>query len=108
MSAQRPGGGMETETPTDPTMLLFEPEPANAPEEPYRRLREECPVARSNGGNISGQAGAAVVISRFEHLSWALKHPEYLSSADAVAIGNDRPLIPLQIDPPDHAKYRRA
>lgn len=98
---------MDTHAETDPTMLLFDPETANAPQEPYRRLREECPVARAGGGNVSGQDGAAVVISGFEQVSWALKHPEYLSSADAVAIGNDRPLIPLQIDPPGHAKYRR-
>ncbi|HEX6310631.1 MAG TPA: cytochrome P450 [Acidimicrobiia bacterium] len=100
---------MDTQTPTDidPTMLLFEPDTANAPHEPYRRLREECPVARAEGATMAGQPGAAVVLSRFEHVSWALKHPEYLSSSDAVAIGNDRPLIPLQIDPPDHAKYRR-
>jgi cytochrome P450 len=98
---------MDAQTDTDPTTALFEPETANAPHESYRRLREECPVARIDNGSISGEPGASVLISRFEHLSWALKHPEYLSSADAVAIGNDRPLIPLQIDPPDHAKYRR-
>src|SRR6516225_8003312 len=26
---------------------------------------------------------------------------------DAVDLGNIRPMIPLQIDPPEHAKYRR-
>ncbi|MGH9051138.1 MAG: cytochrome P450 [Acidimicrobiia bacterium] len=97
---------MEAQT-DDPTMMLFAPETANAPHDAYRRMREECPVVRSQDASISGAPGAAVLISRFEDLSWALKHPEFLSSADAVAIGNDRPLIPLQIDPPDHAKYRR-
>ena len=91
----------------DPATMLFTPETANAPHDLYRRLRDECPVARSEDASVSGSPGAAVVVSRFEELSWALKHPDYLSSADAVAIGNDRPLIPLQIDPPDHAKYRR-
>ena len=91
----------------DPMAMLFTPETAKAPHDLYRRLREECPVARSGVANVSDGTGAAVVISRFEELSWALKHPEYLSSEGAVAIGNDRPLIPLQIDPPDHAKYRR-
>ena len=38
-----------------------------------------------------------------------LKHPEIFSSdLVAVDIGQDRPLIPLQIDPPEHAKYRRV
>jgi cytochrome P450 len=98
---------METQADLDPTAMLFAPETANAPHEAYRRMREECPITRSEDASISGRPGAAVVISRFEDLAWALKHPEYLSSEDAVAIGNDRPLIPLQIDPPDHAKYRR-
>ena len=93
--------------PADPAMLLFSPETADQPHDAYRRLREQCPVARSEGGSVSGEEGGSVLISSFETLTWALKHPEYLSSEEAVAIGNDRPLIPLQIDPPDHAKYRR-
>jgi cytochrome P450 len=107
-------GPVTTDTPTvtpapevDPGMLLFAPETADQPHGAYRQLREQCPVARSEGGAVSGESGASVLISRFEDLSWALKHPEFLSSEEAVAIGNDRPLIPLQIDPPDHAKYRR-
>jgi cytochrome P450 len=88
---------------TDPAMELFSPETADAPQQAYRDLRAKCPVARST----MGVNGASVLISSFEELNWALKHPEYFSSEDAVAIGNDRPLIPLQIDPPDHAKYRR-
>ncbi len=91
----------------DPAMLLFAPETADQPHDAYRQLREQCPVARSEGGSVSGTEGGSVLISSFETLTWALKHPEYLSSQEAVAIGNDRPLIPLQIDPPDHATYRR-
>ena len=48
------------------------------------------------------------VISRYEDVKFALRHPEIFSSdVVAVDIGQDRPLIPLQIDPPEHAKYRR-
>jgi len=37
-----------------------------------------------------------------------LQHPEVFSSGiDAVAIGQVRPLIPLQIDPPRHRDYRK-
>jgi cytochrome P450 len=36
-----------------------------------------------------------------------LKQPGIFSSADLIEEGNTRPLIPLGIDPPDHAKYRR-
>jgi cytochrome P450 len=92
------------ETDEDPVMALFTPEAADAPQAAYRDIQAKCPVARTQMG--MGQGGS-VMISSFAELTWALKHPEYLSSEDAVAIGNDRPLIPLQIDPPDHAKYRR-
>ena len=40
----------------------------------------------------------------------AFRHPEVFSSAatvDTLAMGSVRPLIPLQIDPPDHKKYRK-
>ncbi len=71
----------------------------------YDRLRSECPVA-----SMEGMAGmGAHIISRYEDVRWALRHPEIFSSdLVAVDIGQDRPLIPLQIDPPDHATYRRV
>jgi cytochrome P450 len=37
-----------------------------------------------------------------------LHHPEVFSSAsDALSLGQDQPLIPVQVDPPLHTKYRR-
>lgn len=36
-----------------------------------------------------------------------LRKPEVFSSADLVDQGNIRPLIPLAVDPPEHARYRR-
>ena len=97
---------MDTNPEIDPA-VLFSPEAADDPHVPYRDLLDRCPVTRSASLSVSGETGGSVLISGFEDLNWALKHPEFLSSEDAVAIGNDRPLIPLQIDPPDHAKYRR-
>jgi cytochrome P450 len=71
------------------------------PKPAYRMLRDRCPVLHT------GAAGGAV-ISRYEDVLWALRHPEIFSSdAEAVAIGQERPLIPLQIDPPEHVKYRK-
>jgi len=91
-------------TDEDAILGLFSPDTANTPFPAYRRVREQCPVARVAG--ISGAPTAYV--SRYEDLMWAFKHPEYFSSApEAVDIGQDQPLIPLQVDPPDHAKYRR-
>lgn len=74
-------------------MGLAEPQPM------YKALRETSPVFRSP---------QAVVLSRLADIEMALKHTELFSSnMDAVDLGNLRPLIPLQIDPPEHAKYRR-
>jgi cytochrome P450 len=48
------------------------------------------------------------IITRREHIESALRTPAVFSSgADAVQLGNVRPLIPLQVDPPKHVKYRR-
>ncbi len=71
----------------------------------YDRLRDQCPVA-----SMEGMAGlGAHIISRYEDVRWALRHPEIFSSdLVAVDIGQERPLIPLQIDPPAHATYRRV
>lgn len=73
---------------------LAEPQPM------YKALRESAPVFRSP---------QAVVLSRLADIEMALKHTELFSSnMDAVDLGTIRPLIPLQVDPPEHAKYRRV
>src|SRR5258706_2712128 len=66
-------------------------------------MQPECRVKRSRG--LLG--GHSVNVSRYEDVMWALRHPEVFSSNDVVNIGNDMPLIPLSVDPPDHRKYRR-
>jgi cytochrome P450 len=72
---------------------LEEPQPM------YKMLRESTPVFR---------APAVVVLSRLADIEMALKRTDlFASNMDAVDLGNIRPLIPLQIDPPEHAKYRR-
>src|SRR6201990_219889 len=69
------------------------------PQPMYKALRESTPVFR---------CPQAVVLSRLADIERALKRTELFSSnMDAVDLGNVRPLIPLQIDPPEHAKYRR-
>jgi cytochrome P450 len=86
-------------------MGLFTLETAKEPFPAYRRVREQCPVARVSEG-MSGNP--TVYLSRYEDVMWAMRHPEVFSSSpEAVDIGQDQPLIPLQVDPPDHAKYRR-
>jgi cytochrome P450 len=78
------------------------PEVAADPVPFYEVLRAHCPIATLDG--IEGTH----VISRYEDVKFALRHPEIFSSTiQAVDVGQDRPLIPLQVDPPEHAKYRR-
>jgi cytochrome P450 len=88
---------------TDPATLVFSQAGADAPHEAYRRLLDRCPVARSEF------AGApAVYLSRYDDVLWALRHPEIFSSdVEALSIGQEQPLIPLQVDPPEHTRYRR-
>jgi cytochrome P450 len=79
------------------------PEVAADPVPFYEALRVHCPVAM-----LDGLGEGTHIISRYEDVKFALRHPEIFSSdVNAVDIGQDRPLIPLQIDPPHHAKYRR-
>jgi cytochrome P450 len=70
----------------------------------YRRLRDECPVAL-----VDGMESGVHIVRRYDDVRFVLRHPEIFSSDFvAVDIGQDRPLIPLQIDPPEHAHYRRV
>ncbi len=62
--------------------------------------------ARAAGAVVGGSFGPQVV--RRGAVEYALTHPEEFSSGmDAVDLGQSVPLIPLQVDPPDHRKYRR-
>ncbi|MEZ5141227.1 MAG: cytochrome P450 [Acidimicrobiales bacterium] len=91
-------------SPETRTANPYLPEVAADPHPFYRRLRAECPVATMEGF----EDGGTHIVSRYEDVRFALRHPEIFSSnVDAVSIGQDRPLIPLQVDPPEHAKYRR-
>lgn len=92
-----------TSTGDDALAMLFASGAADDPVAVYQRMHQECPVARSQG--TFGVAG--VTITRYDDVLFALKHPELFSSKDVVKIGNEVPLIPLSVDPPDHAKYRR-
>jgi cytochrome P450 len=85
----------ETEGYVDQSVVgLEEPQPM------YKALRESAPVFRAPQGSV--------VLTRLADIEMALKRTDVFSSnMDAVDLGNVRPLIPLQVDPPEHAKYRR-
>jgi cytochrome P450 len=75
------------------------PETARNPQPFYARLRDQAPLLRHEGN---------VTLSRHADVEYAFRHPELFSSVmGAIGLGNVRPLIPLQIDPPEHKKYRQ-
>lgn len=83
---------------------VFDPEMARNPQPSYKLLRDLAPVVDiGEGGPFSG-----VIVGKHDDVVHVLRTPEVFSSGfDAVHIGQTRPLIPLQIDPPDHAAYRK-
>jgi cytochrome P450 len=77
----------------------FDLDPAD-PQSIYDMLREHSPILRTEMGGT--------MIARHEDVEFALRHADVFSSdMEAISIGNVRPLIPLQVNPPDHVKYRR-
>src|ERR1700678_1067365 len=78
----------------------MDPETAAHPQPMYKMLRDSAPVMPVEG--------VGVVITRKAEAEEVFRHPEVFSSnADALDLKNPRPLIPLQIDPPEHKKFRK-
>jgi len=87
----------------DSSTDVFSQQCADDPHPVYHEVHDRCPVNREVG--MFG--GFSVNVSRYADVLWALKHPEVFSSDGVVQVGNEYPLIPLSVDPPEHAKYRR-
>jgi cytochrome P450 len=78
----------------------MDPETAAHPQPMFKMLRDSVPVMAVDG--------VGVVVTRKSEADEVFRHPEVFSSnADAVDLKNPRPMIPLQIDPPDHKKFRK-
>ncbi len=85
-------------------MTAMGPDMAANPQPVWKALRDEMPVMPIE----DLPSGKGVLLSRKEDIMEALRHPEIFSSnMDAVDLSNKRPMIPLQIDPPDHKKFRK-
>lgn len=70
----------------------------------YARFRREKPIARADA------FGGFWVITRFADVRAAAADTETYSSAGGVTIppfGNPVPFIPIEVDPPGHADYRK-
>jgi cytochrome P450 len=83
---------------------LFDADVARNPQPAYKAMRDMSPVIELDGPGPTG----GVALGMHEDVVAALRTPTVFSSGfDAVRIGQVRPLIPLQIDPPDHHAYRK-
>jgi cytochrome P450 len=100
--AENPIPKVENPDPKTGRVNLFDTEMARCPQPVYAEMRSRYPVTRAVFTN-------SPVVSRYEDVIWALRHPEIFSSEMDVqlALGTERPMIPQQIDPPAQTRYRR-
>jgi cytochrome P450 len=89
---------METQ-PNPPSLGQF----SNCPQPLYRGMRESMPAV-SFVTSFTGELG---LVSHRGDVEEVFRHHELFSSTEAVDLQNVRPLIPLNVDPPDHKKYRK-
>ena len=74
----------------------------------WRPTRSRCSRCCARRRRSWRSTGVGVVLTGRAEIDEAFRHPEIFSSnMSAVDLGNIRPLIPLQIDPPEHKKYRK-
>jgi cytochrome P450 len=71
----------------------------------YRALRESGALIANDG---SVPVPAEWLATDWDTISWVFRHPEVFSSAQTEAsMGPEHKMIPLEVDPPDHHRYRR-
>ena len=70
-----------------------------APQPTYRKLIDQ-------GGLVCPMEGMALSFRR-DNSEFILRNHELFSSRVEMNLGNVRPLIPLNVDPPNHSKYRK-
>jgi cytochrome P450 len=80
-------------------MGISELVPSACPQQAYVSVIE-------SGGLHCPMPGTAFTFSR-QLTDFVLRHHELFSSAVDMPLGNVRPLIPLNVDPPEHSKYRK-
>ncbi len=71
----------------------------SAPQPNYRSLMEQ-------GGFFEVMPATCMSFDRTQ-TEYVLRHHELFSSRVEMHLGNVRPLIPLNVDPPQHSKYRK-
>lgn len=70
------------------------------PQDAFTRMRAAAPAMRIEG--------SGVVVTTRAAMTEVFRHPEIYSSQMPIGhFGNARPLIPIELDPPDHRKFRK-
>lgn len=92
----------ENPCPHTGVLNIIDPEYTAHPQPAYARVLEHHRVAKSI-------AMHSPILSRYEDVVWALRHPEIFSSEMdmKVMLGTQRPMIPQQIDPPLQTRFRK-
>lgn len=70
----------------------------------YREMHSRCPVGRSS------KYGGFTFLAKFDDIFAAEQNPALFAVAPSMLLppfGTDTPMIPIDIDPPDHLAYRR-
>lgn len=94
---------MPRENPTrDGTLNVVDAQFVGCPQPVYATLHARHRVATTA---VIG----APILSRYEDVIWALRNPQLFSSQMDIhlGLGTERPMIPLQIDPPAQTRYRK-
>src|ERR1700722_12690227 len=73
------------------------------PQPMYRLMRESMPAITV----IDGTMGVYGLVPHRRYVDEVFRHPDLFASTEAVDLQNVRPLIPLNVDPPHHKKYRK-
>ncbi len=60
----------------------------------------------AQGGYVEAMEGLGLSFNR-ANTEYVLRHADEFSSRIDMSLGNVRPLIPLNVDPPQHSKYRK-
>jgi len=86
------------------TNELYRPEIISAPHEFLKALRDHAPAAQME----VGRHGTMTLVSRYRDV-WNLMHDQegFPSSGSMSITGDNGSAIPLESDPPDHARYRK-
>lgn len=83
---------------------IHDPAAADRVYETYAEMRGTCPVAHSS------HYGGHWVVTKYEDIHDILRNPSVFSSESVNVpgtIGQDGPMIPIEVDPPDHGIYRK-